>query len=624
MRLLNTETLQLALFEKGPFPEYAILSHRWGNEEISFRELEAGLGADKSGYQKIRRFCAKARNRGFKWCWVDTCGIDKTSSAELSEAINSMYKWYKNSSVCFAYMPDVTAQIQPDGSFHFQDFNCSCWFTRGWTLQELIAPLSVEFYTSEWIYIGDKRSMAEELSVITAVDKGVLLGTSPVRASSVATIMSWASHRVTTRREDIAYCLLGLFSIHMPLLYGEGDRAFIRLQEEILKQSSDQSLFAWNPLLGGTLQNTASEGDSFCGILSSSPACFAEASDIIPLPGYWDTESALTNRGIRLRMPLKYDTLSKSFIGILCCATRSPVQDIAIEFHCASNSLEDLDHLIRRSSPVRFGDWSDDPQVHFSTVYLATETSLWHIRHFGPRFMKTEYEFHLLLQDPDNLANLDGTPELYPPGALIEEPSVILKETEMVKRIAVLNPLNSLDNTIAIVLPTKLSQNIALKFGFKTLQSGLPDVQHPWKTIVPISKDCLLEDVWSGVMERQPIEDEDISGVTIDEVYIRVEIVQQSWWARTSKNILISFSRVVHEEMAKVQAEIKQGIYFAEEDAQRIQILPSLVPVMSYTGAGKTHLISDLIDTEVIRPVATKRILGPLTHSMNSEMEEVD
>ncbi|KAH8751898.1 heterokaryon incompatibility protein-domain-containing protein, partial [Hyaloscypha finlandica] len=315
MRLLNTETLQLQQFDQEPFPPYAILSHRWGDQEIPFQELEAGLGKDRDGYQKITTFCAQARDRGFEWAWVDTCGIDKTSSAELSEAINSMYKWYEQSAVCFVYLSDVTAQVQPDGSTYSPDFDNSCWFTRGWTLQELIAPHSVEFYSSDWTHIGDKSSRVDELSRITGVDAGVLHGANPVRACSVARIMSWASKRVTTRKEDIAYCLLGLFGIHMPLLYGEGDRAFIRLQEETLKQSSDQSLFAWNPLVEKPYWDYPD--DFRCGIFAPSPACFADSRDIVPLREFWDTESALTNRGVRLRMPFKYT--GSMFLGFLCC-----------------------------------------------------------------------------------------------------------------------------------------------------------------------------------------------------------------------------------------------------------------------------------------------------------------
>jgi hypothetical protein len=155
MRLLNTETLRLKRFDQEPLPAYATLSHRWGDQEIFFHELQSNTGTEKEGYQKIVSFCTKAKSRGFEWCWVDTCGIDKTSSAELSEAINSMYKWYERSAVCFVFLPDVTHQVEPDGSTCFAGFDMSCWFTRGWTLQELIAPSFVEFYTSDWIYIGD-------------------------------------------------------------------------------------------------------------------------------------------------------------------------------------------------------------------------------------------------------------------------------------------------------------------------------------------------------------------------------------------------------------------------------------------------------------------------------------
>jgi hypothetical protein len=278
-------------------------------------------------------------------------------------------------------------------------------------LQELIAPRCVEFYNSEWVCVGDKRSRADKLSDITGVDEGVLLKTSPVRASSTAKIMSWASKRVTTRKEDITYCLLGLFGIHMPLLYGEGERAFIRLQEEILKQSSGQSLFAWNPLDEAS-NSTSSKKDPMCGIFAPSPACFAETGDIVPLPGYWDTESTLTNRGVRLTMPFKYDKSNNSFLGILCCISGSLVRDVAIDFHSASHSLGDLDHLIRRPLPVRYGNWSNDRQVQFNQVYLATETSLWHARYYGLQLLKTEFEFHVIVRDPHSLAVLDRTPEL--------------------------------------------------------------------------------------------------------------------------------------------------------------------------------------------------------------------
>ena len=584
MRLLNTETLKLRQFDQEPFPEYAILSHRWGDQEVSFQELEAGLGTEKDGYQKITTFCAKARNRGFKWCWVDTCGIDKTSSAELSEAINSMYKWYEMSAVCFVYLPDVTAQILRDGSFSFRGFGSSSWFTRGWTLQELIAPHCVEFYNSEWIYVSDKLSRADKLSDITGVDEGVLLGTSPVRASSIAKIMSWASKRVTTRKEDTAYCLLGLFGIHMPLLYGEGERAFIRLQEEILKQPSDQSLFAWNPVDEAS-NSASSKKDPICGIFAPSPACFAETGDIVPLPGYWDTESTLTNRGVRLRMPFKCDKSNNNFIGILCCVSGSLIRDVAIDFHSASHSLEDLDHLIRRSLPVRYGNWSNDRQVQFNQVYLATETSLWHARYYGLRFLKTEFEFHVIVRDPHSLAVLDGTPELYPPGALIDDPSVTYKDTKKGKRIVVLNPLKAGHNRIAMLLPAVFSQNVALVFGFRTLQSGLPDVRQTWNVVARMHKNQTLAEVWSDVKEPPPSKSVEASKITIDGVCISVEIGQQSWWARASRNILISFS--LEEANSKVDEWSKIPKDDPEDDAQDH---PAIF-IMGITGAGKSQLI---------------------------------
>jgi hypothetical protein len=193
--------------------------------------------------------------------------------------------------------------------------------------------------------------------------------------------MSWASKRITTRKEDIAYCLLGLFGIHMPLLYGEGDRAFIRLEEEILKQSSDQSLFAWNPLFE---KNSWDHPDDFlCGIFAPSPACFADSRDIVPLREFWDTESALTNRGVRLRMPFKVDNGFCLPLGFLCCERKSEssytpeFSHVAIELFSESKPLEDLDPVTRTSSRLIFGNWKD-PGVELKQVYLATETSLSH------------------------------------------------------------------------------------------------------------------------------------------------------------------------------------------------------------------------------------------------------
>jgi hypothetical protein len=546
MRLLNTETLRLKKFDQEPLPAYAILSHRWGDQEISFQELQSNTGTEKEGYQKIVSFCNNAKSRGFEWCWVDTCGIDKTSSAELSEAINSMYKWYEQSAVCFVFLPDVANQVGPDGSTSFTGFDKSCWFTRGWTLQELIAPSFVEFYTSDWIYIGDKRSKADIISDITGIAAGVLLGGDPVRASSVARIMSWASKRVTTRKEDIAYCLLGLFGIHMPLLYGEGDRGFIRLQEEILKQSSDQSLFAWNPTK--EMSSTSSTNDSFCGILAPSPLCFSKSKDIQSLPEHWNTESTLTNRGVRLRMPFISDHSRGSLLGILCCKSSSHPKNqyIAIELYSASPHLfEDMDHLIRRSDDVIYGNWSEDWEVKFKQVYLATETALWRTRYFGLLFLKPEPEFHVLLYDNQNF--VDGAPELYPPGALIGESVISFKEAKGSRKVIVLNPFKSESNRVVILLHTKLSQNVALVIGFGPQQSfmargSLPSDVEPWNFLALIGKDQSLEEAWSNTGQPPWTGFSRSRRVTIDDVTVHAEIGQKPWWSKVSREVFIYFS----------------------------------------------------------------------------------
>jgi hypothetical protein len=239
MRLLDTTTLKLTEFTRD-VPPYAILSHTWGDEEVTFQEIDLPERDKKKGFAKIRWCCQQAKHDALEWAWVDTCCIDKTSSAELSEAINSMYNWYREAQVCYVYMEDVP---DPDS-----DRFCSArWFTRGWCLQELIAPRAVEFYSADWREIGTKLSLCEQISEITGIPKEVLLNPdSALDQCCLAERMSWASARKTSRVEDEAYCLLGIFGVHMPLLYGEGERAFFRLQEEIIRHTEDYSFLLWS------------------------------------------------------------------------------------------------------------------------------------------------------------------------------------------------------------------------------------------------------------------------------------------------------------------------------------------------------------------------------------------
>lgn len=226
-------------------PPYAILSHTWGDDdqEVTFKDVEDGVGKDKDGYRKIL-FCGQqAASDGLQYFWVDTCCINKSDNAELSEAINSMFKWYQKATRCYVHLSDVskdhnTQNDDPARSTWKLALRKSRWFTRGWTLQELIAPSSVEFFSTDGQRLGDKNSLEQLLHEITMVAIGALRG----RALSEFTVderMSWSSGRVTKREEDRAYSLFGMFSIHLPPIYGEGvDNAFIRLREEISKRST--------------------------------------------------------------------------------------------------------------------------------------------------------------------------------------------------------------------------------------------------------------------------------------------------------------------------------------------------------------------------------------------------
>ncbi|KAH7086982.1 hypothetical protein FB567DRAFT_526687 [Paraphoma chrysanthemicola] len=237
LRILDDGELSLVEYVGNSVPPYAILSHTWGSDsdEVTFRDVTEGVGRSKAGYRKLT-FCSKqSACDGLQYFWIDTCCIDKTSSAELAEAINSMFRWYQNAEKCYVYLSDVSVNINGIGG----ELRGSRWFTRGWTLQELIAPASVEFFSKEEERLGDKQSLEETLSEITGVAIRALRGTT-LSQFSVEERMSWAVRRETKREEDAAYCLLGIFGIHMPLIYGEGrKKALNRLQREIRQSLKD-------------------------------------------------------------------------------------------------------------------------------------------------------------------------------------------------------------------------------------------------------------------------------------------------------------------------------------------------------------------------------------------------
>ncbi|KAI0744082.1 heterokaryon incompatibility protein-domain-containing protein [Daedaleopsis nitida] len=227
---------------------------------------------------KVRRACAVAHSEGYRYIWIDSCCIDKTSSAELSEAINSMFEWYRKAGVCYAHLADVDWDDNPVASD--SAFRRSKWHTRGWTLQELIAPDSLVFLSQDWEPLGTKHSLAAVVEEATGVDQHVLNEPNAVYAVSVARRMWWASRRKTTRVEDEAYALMGIFAVHIPAIYGEGRSAFTRLQREIAQRVPDQSIFAW----GESLSGEHTERKAVQPLLAPAPQEFAPASAVDAIP----------------------------------------------------------------------------------------------------------------------------------------------------------------------------------------------------------------------------------------------------------------------------------------------------------------------------------------------------
>ncbi|KAH8808750.1 heterokaryon incompatibility protein-domain-containing protein [Xylogone sp. PMI_703] len=317
MRLLHAQSVRVKSFDGHSIPPYAILSHTWGNDEVSFYDIcnEDNHAASKSGYVKLKYACEEALKGGLRYVWVDTCCIDKTSSAEISEAINSMFRWYKDATVCYAYLSDVPEG--DDASSPESAFAKSRWFSRGWTLQELLAPARINFFSSNWKPLGSKFDLRKQIPKITGIGERFVIGVDPLSKASVAKRMSWASNRKTTRIEDLAYCLLGIFDISMPMLYGEGEKAFIRLQEEIMKTSDDQTLFAW-----GRASSQMNSSGGYCSPFARSPADFEDCGDLVPdefSPFLQDY--SMTNRGLQINLPVI--ELSPYSLAVLACRPES-------------------------------------------------------------------------------------------------------------------------------------------------------------------------------------------------------------------------------------------------------------------------------------------------------------
>ncbi|OJT09992.1 Vegetative incompatibility protein HET-E-1 [Trametes pubescens] len=314
-RFLDTSTGKFIWIADPSTVIYAILSHTWrtddeGGEQTYddvrklWKRVENGQWVWEQVFysrptsilthpdlsDKIKGFCRAAREAGYKLAWIDTCCIDKSSSAELAEAINSMFDLYRLADRCYVYLADVPDREVDSGYSGMSAFARSRWHTRGWTLQELIAPKDVMFFTASWTLLGTKTSLVSTLSDVTGIDVGILTGRTPLTSVSVARRMSWAASRESTRIEDEAYSLLGIFGVHLSPIYGEGRNAFLRFQEEIIKTTPDQSIFAWGArckLLSldsaARLPSSTPGHSAPTGLFASSAREFLSARDVRPV-----------------------------------------------------------------------------------------------------------------------------------------------------------------------------------------------------------------------------------------------------------------------------------------------------------------------------------------------------
>ena len=318
MRFVNTESLRFTYVPDSKIEseenKYAVLSHRWGasSDEISFVDIEESRDySHKKAFTKFKGFCDLASHLGCRYGWIDTCCINKGDSLEMSEAINSMYRWYQGSSICIIHLEDVPTKPLLE----------SVWFDRGWTLQELIAPKEANFYDRDWRLIGLKTELLQALSTKTGIPEGVLDHTMQPSACSVAQRMSWAAKRETIRVEDRAYSLLGIFDVSMPQIYGEREAAFVRLQRAITQQSKDETIFAW-PM-------SDKDGDqTYTGLFAQSPSDFLGCNNVISVRGSTGFSETNGELSIKLRtFPYSIETYGAL---LNCTYQASPEERMAI------------------------------------------------------------------------------------------------------------------------------------------------------------------------------------------------------------------------------------------------------------------------------------------------------
>ncbi|KAL6868607.1 hypothetical protein J3F83DRAFT_705037 [Trichoderma novae-zelandiae] len=433
MRLINVKTHRLEEFLDDGAPPYAILSHTWGDdcEELGFRDIEDG-NIDKPGIGsvKFRGCCRQAAEDDVGYAWIDTCCIDKTNLVELSEAINSMFRWYQRAIICYAFLSDVPGDENPrkEGS----KFQSSRWFQRGWTLQELLAPQKMRFYgtaaddAQKWQLLGTKGSMSNTIASITGIALEYLLGIAGLHTASIAQRMSWASHRDTKRKEDLAYSLLGIFNITMPMIYGEGgEQAFFRLQEQIMKLRRDDSILAWG------LENPDDEsigndyGEATAGrILAKGPADFAGSGHIVHREHPLTFTSSVDMSGgvIRAHLPLLWNPTG--LVGLLSCGPENNAKQVVGVPLVRISTASSVEYARPRGSR---------PSLHAAVAYSATPKMI-RIKHDSPESTAADLSGHYFHYDDDEFADLDlSIVEVVPSSCWDKERALILPSNRVGK-----------------------------------------------------------------------------------------------------------------------------------------------------------------------------------------------
>jgi hypothetical protein len=299
--------------------KYATLSHRWlpdKQEPLHHQILKEQMEVPddhKPGWEKLQRFCRTAKDvHNCEFAWSDTCCIDKTSSSELEESIRSMFRWYRNSHVCIALLSETAdlAALQLQEKGESGEKAVDAWFERGWTLQELLAPSQIKFYGANWKPLiqgstndrdnRDSQVIMEKISTLTDIDMDDLKSFTP-GIDRVPEKMLWASRRRTTRIEDIAYCLIGIFDISIMIAYGEGKRAFFRLMEEIIKRYGKWDVFLWS---GRCSRYNAALPDTPHSYAAGCIKTLRNAVEQAPSYEIGDRRFVLTNHGLEIRVLL--------------------------------------------------------------------------------------------------------------------------------------------------------------------------------------------------------------------------------------------------------------------------------------------------------------------------------